>query len=231
MFVSLSSFSTDELETWREVLNGLLIVSTLAVCIGVYFENDHNPDDVKKFGEGLVFRGIAFEFLFAILLWQIDSTVTSQQKSDIAVLHERAAKAELAYVKLTAPRKLTSEQEMDLTAKLRIRAPKNFWIITQRSLKDAGNAEQRKLAVQLWQVFLAARWVASSRLSIDRNDEEPEFVPIGDRGCQVVTAPDPKSVELRDFVIDAMKASDLECEPDVEVKLAPENIEIDIGLR
>jgi hypothetical protein len=86
MLVSLGSISTEYMESWREVFNLLLIVATLAVCIGVYFERDENPEDVKKFGQGLVFRGIAFEFLFAILLWQVDSIVSTRQKADIADL-------------------------------------------------------------------------------------------------------------------------------------------------
>jgi hypothetical protein len=101
-FVSLSNFSTQDLESWREVFNFLLIVSTLAVCIGVYFEKDENPEDVKECGFGLVFRGIAFEFLFAILLWQVDSVVSGRLNSQIETLRAD----NLALEAQIAPRRL-----------------------------------------------------------------------------------------------------------------------------
>ena len=70
MFDSLSSFSIEDLEIWREVFNLLLITSTLAVCIGVH-EKDGNPHDVQEYGWALVRRGIAVEVALAVLLWQL----------------------------------------------------------------------------------------------------------------------------------------------------------------
>src|SRR5215831_20131654 len=93
MLFSLNNLSTEDLESWRAVLNWLLIVSTFAVGIGVYFERDFNPKDVQEYGYGLVFKGIAFEVLFAALLWQIDSVVANRQKDEVAALHVKAAEA------------------------------------------------------------------------------------------------------------------------------------------
>lgn len=53
MFDSLNNFSINDLESWRETFNLLLITSMLAVCIGVHFEKDGNPHDVQEYGRAV----------------------------------------------------------------------------------------------------------------------------------------------------------------------------------
>jgi hypothetical protein len=48
MFVFLNNVSIDQLETDRSALNLLLLGCTFAVCIGVFFERDVCPENVKK---------------------------------------------------------------------------------------------------------------------------------------------------------------------------------------
>ncbi|MGZ5873461.1 MAG: hypothetical protein ACXWKP_15270 [Bradyrhizobium sp.] len=95
MFVSLSNITIEDLESWRETLNLLLITSTLAVCIGVHFEKDGNPHDVQEYGWALVRRGIAVEFALAILLWQLDSVVGTRHKAEIVALEQQLYQVKL----------------------------------------------------------------------------------------------------------------------------------------
>jgi hypothetical protein len=156
MSVSLNNFSTEDLESWKEVCNLLLVISTLAVCIGVYFEKDRNPEDVKEFGEGLVFRGIAFEILFAASLWQIDSTVSNRQKTEIATLYKEVsdANARTACIeKAAAWRFLNEGQIRKLSVELKQSVPHAVRIIFISS-----DPESLTLASQFVGVLTSSGW-------------------------------------------------------------------------
>ena len=151
MFDSVSNFSVEDLEAWRETFNLLLITSTLAVCIGVHFEKDGNPHDVQDYGWALVRRGIAIEFALAILLWQIDSTLGVRHKFEIASLFGRATKAELELEKIKLPRWLNDENKEKLLVCLR-GGPKGKVFIRPSILDTDGP----QLAKQLGDIFTAA---------------------------------------------------------------------------
>jgi hypothetical protein len=231
MFVDLNSLSIDDLESWRWTFNFLLVVSTLAVCAGVYFERDGNPEDVKKYGWKLVLRGVAFEFLFAILLWQTDSAINTRSAVDIASLHERAAKAELELAKLKLPRIIKPQQTKDLIAALIPYAGSKFWIIVEKSEIDVAS-EQQNLADQLLGIFSASRLIKDYHaLKDDLSKVDPPTTPISNRGCFLATADDATSVELGLVVSKAFKSAELECELNAFPGMVPSLVSIEIGLR
>jgi hypothetical protein len=227
----ISPTSAESLESWRWTFNFLLVVSTLAVCAGVYFERDGNPEDVKKYGWKLVLRGVAFEFLFAVLLWQTDSAINTRSALDIASLHDRAAKAELELAKLKQPRVITPQQTTDLIAKLLPFAGSRFWIITEKSEIDVGS-EQQKLAGQISAIFIAARWIKDSHeLKDDPNKTDPEFTAVSNRDCFVAFGFEPSSTKIGLAVLTAFKSVGLECEWGAFPGMTLDFVSIDIGLR
>jgi len=244
MFEPLNNLSIDQLEAARALLNVLLAVGTFAVLIGVYFEQDGNPEDVKKWGWSLVAKGVALELFCGILLWQIDSSITTRHEREVATIYERAAtaekaageaneraaKAELKVAKLRNPRIIKDDQFTKMVALLRPQKGKKFWIITERNDQDLGS-EQMLLSAQVVRVFLAAGWIRDSHLSIDQSVAESEFAPVSDRGCNLATAADAESLALRQLVFESLKSSDLECFQNVAPAFLPQMIVLEVGLR
>jgi hypothetical protein len=150
LFDFLSSLSIEDLESWRDTFNLLLITSTLAVCIGVHFEKDGNPHAVQEYGWALVRRGIAIEFALAILLWQLDSVIGTRHKADIASLFDRATKAELELEKIKQPGTISDDKKETLTSCLRA-SPKGKVYIRPSMLDTDGPL----LAKQLEDIFKA----------------------------------------------------------------------------
>lgn len=171
MFVSLSNVSTEEMETWRELFNSLLLVSTLAVCIGVYFEKDGHPRDVEEYGWGLVIKGVAFEFLFAILLWQTDSIISTRQKAEIIALELQIA-----------PRRISGDRCLDIA---------NSVALSSGNVKVISYAADIEGGVLAWQVANCLE--ASKTLKVIR--AFASVMPLGGFGLGVfVSGPDTKLI-------------------------------------
>jgi hypothetical protein len=112
MFVFLNNPSIDQLESIRELLNELLTVATLAVFVGVYFEQDGHPEDVRKWGWQCVAKGVALELFCGLLLWQVDSSIG--YKNDIQIEALRLANSKLEAE--IQPRRLTADDIAALKA-------------------------------------------------------------------------------------------------------------------
>jgi len=80
------------------------MISTLAVCVGVYWEKEGNPEAIKREGWLLAVWGIALEILFSVFLWQIDSSISAQQRAEI--------------IRLTTPRNLSPDAVKRVEAKV-----------------------------------------------------------------------------------------------------------------
>ena len=174
-----------------------------------------------------VIIGVAGELIADGFIFVYSSRLQEIQDGENAVLHDRAATAELALAKLKAPRKITNEAE--LVTWLR-QQKGTFWIITERNDQDAGS-EQMLLSGQLRRIFIAADWRNNNHLSIDQSVAEPEFAPVSDRGCNLVTAGDAESLALREFVFESLKSVDLDCFQNVAPTFLPKSLVIEIGLR
>lgn len=132
----LSNWSIDQLESWRAVCNLSLLFSTLAVAMGVYFEREGNPDAVKKYGWLLVVKGVAAEFFFAAALWQIDSAISTIQKTEIANANRATEDVRQENLKLQAKviwRQLSVAQCKTLTGNL---APPQSTVLIEYPIGD-----------------------------------------------------------------------------------------------
>ncbi len=248
----LESASKSTAGIWVIVGELALIGFSIVVVIGLYGETKTeiwSPPTPRvklwhKLFVAFVTIGVAGElisdgdiFLFSHRLQSIqelevarlnDRAATAEEAAGKA--NERAAKAELEIAKLKAPRIITPEQANNLIALLRPYAGEKFWITTHRNDQDAGS-EQMLLSGQILQIFLNAGWIRNSHLSIGQTIEEHEFEPISDRGCNIATAGDAKSLALRKVLFDGLKSADLECSQNIAFGFLEEAVVIEIGLR
>ena len=67
------------------------MVCTLAVAVGVMFEKEGYPEKVKREGWILVVKGVIGEFLFAVALFQLDTSIGVRQNMQIAALNAQIA--------------------------------------------------------------------------------------------------------------------------------------------
>jgi hypothetical protein len=157
---------------------------------------------------------------------------------DAAEAKERAANAEKGIVearleleRMKSERIIQPKQAANLIAKLLPYAGKRFWIITQKSTVGTGS-EPVALAEQISKIFSDARWVKDSHTMIDANMTTPEFIPVGDRGCNVETSQVPPGPELNRLVAEGLKDAGIECSSNLtDQPMRPDAIEILIGLR
>ncbi len=240
MFVSLDHLSIGQLESARSLLNALLAIATLAVLIGVYFEKDGNPEDVKKWGWGILAKGISLELFCEFLLWQTDSLISARQQSDLAATYERAAsaekaageaneraaKAELELAKLKKPRKMTNAQMQKFVATLRLYPGSSFWVMVQKS-GSSKFGEQIAFGRQLSEAFTLANWKKTNRSEKDKTRESPEFTEVADRGCSAAA----ETLPLANIVSDALKEAEIYCVATEDPSLIPNLVFIEVGLQ
>jgi hypothetical protein len=214
---------------WAEWSN-IVVIGGLAVEMIVLWLFSHGWRESISFSVAVlvIAVGVYGEYHFGGR--SSDAAAKLQDISDLKVetARDRAAKAELELAKLKTPRKLNNEQ--NVIAALRPHAGKKFWIITERNDQDLGS-EQMLLSAQISRIFSTAGWVKNSHLSADQSLEEKEFAPVSDRGCNLATAGDAKSLALRELVFESLKSSDLECFQNVAPGFLPESVVIEIGLR
>jgi hypothetical protein len=103
--------TTDNLEFGRLALAVAIVLANVAVWSGVYLEGDRFPEPTKKLGWKILVVALAAEAAFAAILVVIDSDIGIRQKAEIAVLFDRATKAELELVRLKAPRTLGPKRQ------------------------------------------------------------------------------------------------------------------------
>jgi hypothetical protein len=135
----------------------------------------------------------------------------------------------LALQKLKEPRQLAPEQIQQLVAALRQYSGKKFWIITQRTQEDQ-SSEQVVLANQLSSAFLLAGWLKTPFMLADPTKADPEAVPINDRGCNVASAIDLKSLAIRSDVLTALENVGIECVSHDAPTLQAETISLEVAL-
>lgn len=243
MFVSLNNLSIDQLETGRSFFNVMLGFATLAVLIGVYFEKDENPDDVKKWGWRAVTRGVALELFCGVMLWQIDSLISGQEQAGLAntysraasaekaagEAYERAAKAELEIARINARRQLNPAQFAELVKALRPYQGRKYWVTIERSDQDE-SSEQSIFGNQMATAFRLAGWIRESHLtSNDPNKAEAEFNAVSDRGCNLSF--NPVSKPIADLFSERLHAAGIKCEQHLWPDLRPDAMILEIGLR
>jgi hypothetical protein len=231
------SMETEALENSLSAINIVLNFSIGAVVLGLILEYLpeiwnvlHDRKWIERVGAILVITGVAGELLLHIRSEQIDNKIKATQKTTLAELHARAAKAELALAKINSPRQLSDEDARILKARLAPYAGSKFWIYTQTIDKDAG-AEQMVFAAQLAGIFSSAGWIKSNRAEATSAKEEPEFGPISDRGCHFAYATDEKSKALGKTVQHSLSAAEIECTANEFAGLFSEFIIVEIGLR
>ncbi len=115
MIVSIDS----ALQVSRILLAFGIALSNVAVWRGVSLEKDENPKELRDAGWRLLVRALAAEALLAFSLVVVDTVLGIRQQTDIAVLYDRATKAELELQKLKAPRSLSPPQQARIVEKLR----------------------------------------------------------------------------------------------------------------
>jgi hypothetical protein len=87
------------------------------------------------------------------------------------------------------------------------------------------------LSRQIGSAFIEAGWMRDRHLSVDQSVEELEFTPVSDRGCNIATAGDPRSLAVRDIVFQSLKSEDLECSQNVVANFLSGSVSVEIGLR
>jgi hypothetical protein len=183
-------------------------------------------------GAFLVTFGVALEFVFQIRTSVLVSEVRGIQQKETSDANERVAKAEnntsaaleraakadkaaaeakLALVKLKKDRIIEPENVRKLVAELLPYAGKRFWIITEVN-GVPGGSEQERLADQITQIFLTAKWKKDDHITKNEPDKvDPPTSTVGDRGCAVVVAADSHLQDIEMLVIEELTKSDIDC--------------------
>lgn len=87
-------FSDSSLDIISTLLGVCLVLANIAVWRGVYLEHDRFPKEIQDRGWSLLIRGLAAETMIALLSMTIDTISSNRQNDKIALLYERATKAE-----------------------------------------------------------------------------------------------------------------------------------------
>jgi hypothetical protein len=139
--------------------------------------------------------------------------------------------AEIAALRRTRDRVLPSEKARELGARLRERAGKRYWIITQ-SNDQAPSSEQVRLYRQLDTIFTDAGWTKSIRLFAHSTIDMPEFVGVSDRGLFIWHSQDHAAAkELAEFVAAQLEAFNIDCEISPRSNAPDDLLIIEIALR
>jgi len=174
-------------------------------------------------------------FVSAWVGWQITDATQRDANSKIKAADERiaeyqavAATAQLEIQKLKNRRHLTVDEMQRLTDALRPHAGKHFGLTVAQG-DDDPNSEQKSFARQLEAAFENAGWTITKHASLDPTQIESERAPLNQRGCNVASAPDGKSLAVKADVLKALKNVGVECEANAWVGMIPEVICIDVG--
>jgi hypothetical protein len=167
--------------------------------------------------------------LLAITLLTVDTTSSVLQKGEIAILYDRAAKAELELARMNAPRALNNKQMTDLINKLRPYAGKKYWIITQKS--DETKISEPNFSAQLSTAFTTAGWVKTNRSMKDQTKEDRAESKPDDRGCSVEFDFQESSRKLGAAVLAILNDVGVKCEENPDPDILPDFIILEIGLR
>jgi len=142
MFVSLNNFTIDQLESAKSVANVLFIISTFIVWLGVCLEKETFSKPIQDRGWELLVIFLGFETLLSGILWQIDSTVSMRQKTEILQLEAQIA-----------PRRLKSEEKDKLS--------KIFSKFPQGTVRISSYALDLESAALGEQILSAINWAAT----------------------------------------------------------------------
>lgn len=135
---------TDQLETARIALGVLLVLSNIAVWLGVYLERDKFSKETQDRGWRILVSALALEAALAVFLLATDTTISLRQRWQIASLERQIG-----------PRFLTADEQHSLTNALRAIGPHSVDLFAPSDTQDPERAEFCK---QLASTFHAGAW-------------------------------------------------------------------------
>jgi hypothetical protein len=230
-----------ELEAASAFWESVGYAATVIVVIGVIGESIADLTTwIKVERRKHVVERVSVLLLIAGLTAEILAQVQSNNKNSliVGVLNESAGKAEkaaaeakLALAKMNADRIITGEDIAKLTATLRQYSGKTFWIIIEKNPPDI-DSEQELLGRQLTGIFFRAGWRKDNHWSqLDPTKEDPEFIPVSNRGCQISFSDDSKGGAAGRAVVDSLLAAGIECHVFASQDIKLDHVAFDIGLR
>jgi hypothetical protein len=145
----------------------LYVASTIAVTVGVYWENERFPKAKQELGWRLLILALAFDTFFTILIFGTDAWINQIQQREIIALETRLA-----------ARTLSDEQMQRITDSLEQYKGQEFKIVTYWDMK-----EPVALANQIYASLDRAGW---NYIKL----QSPQFMLGGTEGVQVWRHPD-----------------------------------------
>lgn len=177
----------DHWDLVRSFLAVALVGCNVGVWYGVKLENSSNQVDIER-GKSILVRSLALEALFAAILFAVDTKSSLDQKQQIAVLYDRATKAELELAKIESPRSINAAAKGRIGEKLRVYSGTPF----DMAISPAAEME---FMVDVRESVILAEWVwlragGSDAMSLDAlrvRDKEPHAEVVGAfRGVQIM---------------------------------------------
>jgi hypothetical protein len=138
--LSLNSFTIDQLETGKHVLDVFFVFATGGVWLGVWLENEKFSKSARTLGWRILVLCLGAEVLFSVLIMQADTDIDRRQKDEIVALETKLA-----------PRSLSKSDLSEIAAHLKQFAGQEFNMISY-------GGEPASIAARLRQALEKAEW-------------------------------------------------------------------------